>query len=52
MSDKPSFLRSAPRLDVEQRNNHPIRRWTLLPWPRSGVDRGVKRVYDAVQERR
>ena len=49
VSDKPAFLRAAPRLDQEQRNNlH--RRWKCSLAALSGVDRGVKKVFDAVQE--
>jgi N-acetylglucosamine-6-sulfatase len=49
MSDKPSFLRSAPRLNVEQRNNlH--RRWKCSLDAIAGVDRGVKKVFNAVQD--
>lgn len=48
MRDKPSFLRSAPRLDSERRNNlH--RRWNCALDSIAGVDRGVKKVFDAVQ---
>jgi N-acetylglucosamine-6-sulfatase len=49
MSDKPAFLRSAPRLNQEQRNNlH--RRWKCSLDAIAGVDRGVKKVFDAVQQ--
>jgi N-acetylglucosamine-6-sulfatase len=48
MSDKPSFLRSAPLLDQERRNNlH--RRWNCSLDSIAGVDRGVKKVFNAVQ---
>jgi N-acetylglucosamine-6-sulfatase len=49
MSDKPSFLRSAPLLDQAQRNNlH--RRWKCSLDSIAGVDNGVKKVFDAVQK--
>ena len=48
MRDKPAFLRSAPRLDVDQTNNlH--RRWKCSLDAIAGVDRGVRKVFDAVQ---
>jgi N-acetylglucosamine-6-sulfatase len=49
MSDKPAFLRSTPRLDTTQRNNlH--RRWKCSLDALAGVDRGVKKVFDAVKQ--
>jgi arylsulfatase A-like enzyme len=49
MSDKPAFLRSLPRLDSAQRSNL-RRRWRCSLAALAGVDRGVKKVYDAVQQ--
>ena len=48
MRDKPPFLQSLPRLDHAQKTNlH--RRWNCSLDALAGVDRGVKKVFDAVQ---
>jgi N-acetylglucosamine-6-sulfatase len=48
MSDKPAFLRAKPRLDQKQRNKlH--KRWNCSLDSVAGVDRGVKKVFNAVQ---
>jgi arylsulfatase A-like enzyme len=49
MGDKPAFLRSKPRLNQEAR--HKVRhRWNCSLDAVAGVDRGVKKVFDAVRE--
>jgi N-acetylglucosamine-6-sulfatase len=49
MADKPAFLRSLPRVDAAHRANL-RRRWRCSLEALSGVDRGVKKVFDAVRQ--